>query len=682
MKKLLIIFLVLMPFIALAQDGSATGVPWVRGPRANPQFWTFPNGVGYRWHNQVESLLGATGAVGGATNRYVNSNVTNAGDGSSWSNAVATTDAAINLCDANDYIHVAPGHAESGADADLWDADVAGITIKHYGNGSDQGTYTFADTDTTVAVGAANVTIIGGRLLAGISEVVVGLSVEATAHYLTVLGMECPEPGTTTFEFNIAIQLTSDVNDISFIGCRASSSTAGADHWLNGGAAAVQRLTLIGNIIHGEYAIAPIFSDQADTETYIRGNLITQLTASQFGIEFSGNATGVVADNRVNATVLFEVDPGTMAYWNNLEGDTLPEGVSLNGQLGAFTGPAAGAAQDDNVKGSLDLAHIDLDAILADTISISGGTLPAAPTSGSLATFISGGSVGLGAPLPASKSLFDIIGDEYTDDGGNDNLDSVAAHINFLSKYIADGDGDFAAGAAMPSNKSIYDITGAYTADAGADDEDTIMAHLDLILADTKYINDLAMVTPVADSLGAFIASGGTAAGTNLADSKSIIDAVGHTGTAFHTSGVGYWIEKTITQTAANNADSDDLFDVAGGDILITSFVIIATELIDSNATTLQIICDRDDEATNTEFTTAVNVETDVLGTVYVFTDANPAVLTPLTPGATGSSTLMSPWYCMEGMVESIFSAANLDGTFKYLMTYKPLETGVTVTAQ
>lgn len=35
--------------------------------------------------------------------------------------------------------------------------------------------------------------------------------------------------------------------------------------------------------------------------------------------------------------------------------------------IGAFTGPKAGAAQDDNIKGSLDLAHTDLDAILADT---------------------------------------------------------------------------------------------------------------------------------------------------------------------------------------------------------------------------------------------------------------------------------------------------------------------------
>lgn len=39
---------------------------------------------------------------------------------------------------------------------------------------------------------------------------------------------------------------------------------------------------------------------------------------------------------------------------------------------------------------------------------------------------------------------------------------------------------------AMPANKGIYDLLGAYTADSGADDEDTLMAHLDLIYVDSQ----------------------------------------------------------------------------------------------------------------------------------------------------------------------------------------------------
>jgi len=38
---------------------------------------------------------------------------------------------------------------------------------------------------------------------------------------------------------------------------------------------------------------------------------------------------------------------------------------STRDTIGAFTGPVNGAAQDDNIKASLDLAHTDLDTIIA-----------------------------------------------------------------------------------------------------------------------------------------------------------------------------------------------------------------------------------------------------------------------------------------------------------------------------
>jgi len=46
--------------------------------------------------------------------------------------------------------------------------------------------------------------------------------------------------------------------------------------------------------------------------------------------------------------------------------------TSAKTELGAFTGPNSGTAQDDNVKASLDLAHTDLDTIIAhvDTLEL------------------------------------------------------------------------------------------------------------------------------------------------------------------------------------------------------------------------------------------------------------------------------------------------------------------------
>jgi hypothetical protein len=51
-------------------------------------------------------------------------------------------------------------------------------------------------------------------------------------------------------------------------------------------------------------------------------------------------------------------------------GQPLPASTSLIDLLGNFTGPYNGSAQDDNVKASLDLAHTDLDSIIADIAAL------------------------------------------------------------------------------------------------------------------------------------------------------------------------------------------------------------------------------------------------------------------------------------------------------------------------
>jgi hypothetical protein len=48
-------------------------------------------------------------------------------------------------------------------------------------------------------------------------------------------------------------------------------------------------------------------------------------------------------------------------------GQPLPSNTSIVDVIGDFTGPHDGAAQDDNIKASLDLAHTDVDALLAKT---------------------------------------------------------------------------------------------------------------------------------------------------------------------------------------------------------------------------------------------------------------------------------------------------------------------------
>lgn len=356
MKKLKILVFLILLIVTAISYGGATQYNLLSKNTPIPSDW-FRTGrfkdFGTNWARDIDALVALGINPGTGSIFYVDSGVSNEGDGSSWLNAKDTLDEGIDLTenDRGDWIAVAQAHAESGSAANLWDADVDGITIWHLGNGSNQGTYTFADTDTTVSVGAANVFIKGGRLLAGISEVVIGLDVTADADYLTVFGMEFPEPITSSFEFNIAVQLVTGADDVTFANCKAySAHAAGADHWLNGGAGVVNRLTLINNTVHGEFAIAPIFSDQIDLELFIAGNDIQQMTSGQFAVEFTAAATGTFAGNTLYsdawATIL---DPGSLKCNNNWGTIAIDEqGIQI--PLSASTATITAVADGSNLE--------------------------------------------------------------------------------------------------------------------------------------------------------------------------------------------------------------------------------------------------------------------------------------------------------------------------------------------
>ncbi len=147
--------------------------------------------------------------------------------------AFTTLDAAIGACTASrgDVIHVLAGHAESGSAADLFDADVAGIKIIGYGWGAKKPTFTFADTDTTCAVGASSVWIENLRFIAGISAVVVGLSIElTTAVDCTIKNCDFLQGTTTGYDFVDTIIIGAGAHRCTIEGCNfyAEPAVAGA----------------------------------------------------------------------------------------------------------------------------------------------------------------------------------------------------------------------------------------------------------------------------------------------------------------------------------------------------------------------------------------------------------------------------------------------------------------------
>jgi hypothetical protein len=130
---------------------------------------------------------------------FVDSNVA-ASSGQSPAEAVATIDAAINLCTANqgDTVYVMPGHTEAVTSTSIA-CDVAGVTFIGLGSGSMKPILTFGATDSRINVTAANCTWQNFRFTAGVGDVVTAVLHATAAQRTRYLDIEFF--ATSTFNF-------------------------------------------------------------------------------------------------------------------------------------------------------------------------------------------------------------------------------------------------------------------------------------------------------------------------------------------------------------------------------------------------------------------------------------------------------------------------------------------------
>lgn len=97
------------------------------------------------------------------------------------------------------------------------------------------------------------------------------------------------------------------------------------------------------------------------------------------------NTEAIAADTAQIADGALPADPTAsslatfIASGGTALGQPLPASTSLVDIVGDFTGPHGGAAQDDNIKASLDLAHTDLDTIITAVGTTIPGTILALP---------------------------------------------------------------------------------------------------------------------------------------------------------------------------------------------------------------------------------------------------------------------------------------------------------------
>jgi hypothetical protein len=258
--------------------------------------------------------------------------VNQAGNGDNPDSPVATLDYAIGLCTANkgDVIYVMPGHAETIAAADGFDADVAGIRIVGLGWGAQRPTFTFSATGSTAAVGAASVTIENLRFKAGISAVVVGLSVEAAGTDLTLRNcdfLQGAAHSTTGFDFVDSVILAAGAHRATIEGCRflAEAAVAGAATAIKL-SGAVHNVTIQNNQFMGDYSTACVNAITTLSQHLLfLSNYVHNTDAGEPYLEVITGTTGIISDTRgqaSGATVAANAVADAMSHCENFVTNT------------------------------------------------------------------------------------------------------------------------------------------------------------------------------------------------------------------------------------------------------------------------------------------------------------------------------------------------------------------------
>ena len=278
--------------------------------------------IAWEWMKAIDPLVAAGSQVGTGNIFYVDSNVTNAGDGSNWANAKDTLDKAVALCADNngDIIYVAQGHAETWTAVDSADLDVIGITVIGIGQGTDRPTFTYTTaTAGELVIAAANVKIRNLVFQSGIANVVHAIEIEADADGSVIEFCEFLSGTTDAYEFVDAIQVIAAADDLIIRYNKATETTAGAVSWLDLSAGVVDNISVYGNEIYGDYSTGIVDSTaRAQTLAYFGFNTMTNLSADDYAFYFNAAATGVLEFNRIytNAEAT-AIDPGSMSCFEN-----------------------------------------------------------------------------------------------------------------------------------------------------------------------------------------------------------------------------------------------------------------------------------------------------------------------------------------------------------------------------
>lgn len=599
-------------------------------------------------YRDIGDFLMAENISGTGNIYYVDSGRSTAGNGTSWDTAKTTLDSAIALCTANngDVILVAPGHAENLAAADAVDVDVAGVTIIGLGDGNARPTFTYTGTAGEFVIGAANITIQNLKFVAGISNITMGISVEAAGDNFTMKNCEVAEPGTATYDFATIVDLASGADNVCIENCEFNQLyvTAGdLDYGVKVGAGVCNNLTIKDCVIGGPFTVAAIWSDQIDKEVNISDNIISNITTGQMSIEFTANATGNIVSNVCYGDTEGAIIDGGACYRaeNKLitAADTpgLPGWVVTNGlnHLVALDGTGAYPEQAAN------------DSIIAK-ICASGAT--------------------------ATCSTYDNT---------TDSLQAIRDRIDTLNTADqADIDAILADTSAMDTNTELQTlIFGSATggADILADTAAMDTAAEMQVLTGTAAVSTTGITSaPVANTLADILHKDGSFTYDNTTDSlEAISDKVTTVDSVVDLQ------PRTVEKTdgIVVGGAGDPIFTVTG--VVRCKITGVVTTIIGGSATMKLSVATTSPATTQDISAAAVAIDSDAVGTVY----ENIGTTAVFTPSSTLGFALVDPVTADEteiiltaGTVSTIASTAQT-GNIKWYCTFTPLSEDGAVTA-
>jgi len=224
--------------------------------------------------------------------------------GSSPDYPFATVDYAIGQCtaDKGDIVYAMPGHAEATTtDTELFDLDVAAVSVIGLGEGALRPTFTITHADANCVMGASGTRVSNCRFISNIADVVEGFIIEAEA-----VGSELDHcyfgASAAAKEFLIAISIKADadrllIHDNHIVGLTGDEATSAV--WFEGGS---DGTIFRDNVIHGDYKTnaAVDLSTAVSLNVFILDNIIVNIEGSAgLCIKCSTTTTGLIAGNFV-----------------------------------------------------------------------------------------------------------------------------------------------------------------------------------------------------------------------------------------------------------------------------------------------------------------------------------------------------------------------------------------------